>query len=154
MGGLGEKAKTLIHRIDTLDYTVPVVTEGDQSQLTSMWMYRPENRHEKQDLNSVGYTTLGPVPQDRIWLVISAVVRNDKRAAWGAFTMAGTASSGIAGLYGQSFAALGANQYVEALQGSFRPIFMFTGDSMTLIDKAFQALDADTYRMTYYEVRP
>lgn len=154
MGGLGEKAKTFIHSIDSLDAEKGVSDGSGQAATTDLiGLYDVKNRRQYYSgIITTGSHGWGPVPKDTVWLIINCVATNDSRPCVGFFSMLNNKWPKTM-LYNYECTAAQTNYLVDILGTIPRPLIGCEGDQFSFVDRAAQAGDKDAVYMTYYEVK-
>ena len=148
--GLGEKAKTFIHSIDSLDADRPKdVPVGKRSSIDDVLTYTtPKMMLHTAVVQTKGWTC----PPGRAWIVTAAQVANNNRKAIATLSLNFIAAWKDSCVMADSTAARDVNRYSDALERVTRPVIVAPQQTINITDQAWQAGDTNTFTIWYYEV--
>ena len=155
--GLGEKAKSFIHSIDTMDSTRGHIHGGTGPGVTpTVWDWQlytyPEFRRQKS-YSDPSTQTSDIVPKDRVWVVINWMCQNANRTCKAAASLGNTRHPGTDKVhYFPHEQSNGAGCYVDMLKGMKFPLIMTWGDYLSGVDVAYQVGDGNFWRLSYFEL--
>ena len=147
-GGLGEKAKTFIHSIDSLDATQNQIP-SQRSAIDDVKTYvNPKSFYVSKAGQTQGWTC----PQGRCWIVSSAQVANNNRSAIATLSTNYVQAWKDSIVCADSAAARDKLRYSDALEHITKPLIIAPAETINLTDQAYQAGDTVYFSIRYYEV--
>lgn len=141
--GLGEKAKTLLHSIDSLDADKGI---AEKNVIVAL-KYEPHTESGAVAFQAKTWV----VPKGRMWVITHAAVANSLRKARGRMNIIDSHSANAAwGVEGPE--AYDLERYSDCLYYHTRPQYAHAGETIQIYEKMFQAGDSIYYSLRYYEV--